>query len=198
MIKRETSLNQFLAEHAALIANRRAGRPRKDAERTPSGRISRAKPKEPADKLALEVRARMLNITKEQAKDQKAETFIGVLAIKGPQLDGLSDPQYKALQRYISLRSDMLRAIGAPNAGVSGEGPGTGGTEISENYVNWCKTVRADHAECKKAIYRAQEENRRENLWGALDLCVHQDKHMHHLVGSLRLVANALSNHFSA
>lgn len=175
------------------------GRKRKEGvDRTPSGRISRAKSREPADKLALETRARMLNITKEQAKDQKAETFIGVLAIKGPHLEGLSDAQYKALQRYISLRADMLRAIGAPGAGHAGEGPGTGGTEISDSYVNWCKTVRINHRECEKAIYRAQEENRRENLWAALDLCVHQDKHMNHLVGSLRLVANALSNHFSA
>lgn len=194
-----TSKAAKLARHKANRAAEPRGRKLKpDVDRTPSGRISRAKPKEPADKLALETRARMLNITKEQAKDQRAETFVGVLAIRGTKMDGISDPQFKALQRYSSLRADMLRAIGAPGAGHAGEGPGTGGTEISEAYEKWCKTVRAGYAECQKAIYRAQDENRKENLWGALDLCVHQDRHLSHMIGPLRLVANALSNHFSA
>lgn len=177
-------------------ANRRrsCGRPRdEEASREPNGRISRAK--EPADMVALKARAMQAGITLAEAKDQKAATFIGILSIRGIGNGGITLAQYDALVEYQKIRADMQRAIAAPGSGTNGEGPGGGGSEISQQYVTWCSTARQRYDEAKRAIGLEQEGNRTDNLWGALDLCVHQDQRMWHLVGSLRLVANCLARH---
>lgn len=171
------------------------GRPRnEEASREPNGRISRAK--EPADKLALSIRARNAGISIVEAKDQKAESFIGILSIRGQHNGGITLGQYDACMEYLRIRADFLRAIAAPGCGVAGEGPGSGGTEISAAYVSWSSKAKQRYAEVKDAIALEQEGNRLDNLWAALDLCIHNDMRLWHLVGSIRIIANTLTRHF--
>jgi hypothetical protein len=173
---------------------RRRGRPRIEVEyREPNGRASRAS--EPADKLALETRARRLGLTVIQAKDQRAETYIGYLAILGPR-DGLSEAQYEAATQYLSLRSDWLMSKKAPNASVNNGTIGMPSDHISDAYIQWCEDVDDRYNDCRKAIQEAQGENRCDNLWAALDLCVIQGQRFDHMIGATRLVCNALVKFF--
>lgn len=170
------------------------GRPRKDeAFRTESGRISRAK--EPADKLALEVRAKMAGISIVEAKDQKAESFIGVLSIRGPSHGGITEEQYRALIGYRDLCQEHARALDTPGSHIKGEG-GTGGEFDLDRYARWSSGVKERYDRMRRAIYHAQEIHAGDNLWGALDVCVRQDLRMWHSVASLRLAANALAKNF--
>ncbi len=179
-----------MTQTASMKRKRKAGRPRnEEASRTESGRISRAK--EPADKLALNVRARMAGISLVEAKDQKAESFIGILSIRGLGNGGISMAQYDALVEYRQLCQDHARACDTPGSHVAGEG--TGGVFDLERHVRWCSSVKQRYDLMKRALYHAQEIHSRENLWGALDVCVRQDLRMWHLVGALRLAANAVA-----
>lgn len=148
--------------------------------------------------VALNARARHAGITPDLAKDQKAASFIGILSIRGPHKGGITLAQYDALEEYKRVRSDFMRAIAAPGAGVHGEGPGAGGSEISSAYVSWCSKARQRYDEMKQAIRLEQEGNRTDNLLAAVDLCIHQDMRLWHLVGSLRILANCLARHFRA
>lgn len=170
------------------------GRPRKDdAFRTESGRISRAK--EPADKLALEVRAKMAGISLVEAKDQKAESFIGILCIRGPENCGITKEQHAALVSYRDLTQEHARACDTPGSHIQGEG-GNGGEFDIDRYARWSSGVKERYDRMRRAIYHAQEIHCGDNLWGALDVCVRQDLRMWHLVASLRLAANALAKNF--
>lgn len=161
--------------------------------REPNGRASRAA--EPADKLALETRARRLGLNLVQAKDQRAETFIGYLAILGSR-DGLSESQYEAATQYLSLRNDWLISKKAPNAARENDAMGTPSDFVSPEYEDWCADVDETYNACRKAIQEAQREHRSENLWAALDLCIIQGQRFDHLIGSTRLVCNALKRFF--
>ena len=159
--------------------------------REPSGRISRAAP---ADVVALDARRRHLGLTRDQARDQKAGTFIGYLSLIGPR-DGLSRIQYDAATNYIGLREAYLRAIGAPGRVIDGDA-GTPVAEVIDAYIDWVIDTKEVYADCRKAIQEAQNESRHANLWGALDLCIHQDQALHHMIGDLRLLTNALARFF--
>lgn len=161
--------------------------------REANGRASRAK--EPADKLALENRARRLGLSLMDAKDQRSETFIGYLAILGPR-DGLSDIQYRGLVQYLDLRNDYLRAIKAPAALVDNKIVGRSGDLISPEYVEWCKRVAEAYDWARKAIYAAQNENRTANLWAALDLCIIRGEHHHRMIGDVRTLGNVMVRHW--
>lgn len=158
--------------------------------REPNGRVSRAAP---ADVVALDARRRHLGLTKEQAKDQKAGSFIGYLSLIGPR-DGLSGSQYEAATNYLALRQAYLRAINAPGRVI--DGVSTAAPDITEAYEEWVANTKEVYADCRKAIEEAQNENRRANLWAALDLCIHQDQTVHHMIGDLRIVCNALARFF--
>lgn len=161
--------------------------------REPNGRASRAA--EPADKLALETRARRLGLTVIQAKDQRAETFIGYLAILGPR-DGLSERQYEAATQFLRLRGDWLLSKKAPNALVDREGGGTPSEVISPEYIDWCAKVDARYKACRLSIQESQGVYRTENLWAAIDLCIIQSQHLLHLTGATRIACNALVKFF--
>lgn len=174
----------------ASVKRKRRGRPRNEAaSRNENGRISRAK--EPADKLALAVRARMAGISLVEAKDQKAESFIGILSIRGEGNGGITKAQYDALVEYRQLCQDHARACDTPGSHIAGEG--TGGAFDLERHIRWCSSVKQRYDLMKRALYHAQEIHSKENLWGALDVCVRQDLRMWHLVGPLRLAANAVA-----
>jgi len=175
---------------AKLKAKR--GRPMiEGVAREPSGRISRAAP---ADVVALDARRRHLGLTKEQAKDQKAGSFIGYLNLIG-HVDGLSDHQYEAATNYNGLHNAYLRAIGAPGRVIDGDA-GTPAPEVTNAYIDWVIDTKEVYADCRKAIQEAQDENRHANLWAALDLIIIQDQHLPHMIGDLRLLTNALVRFF--
>lgn len=183
------------ARTQAQKRERKRGRPRMETvvHREPNGRASRSA--EPADKLALETRARRLGLTLVQAKDQRAESFIGYLAILGPR-DGLSESQYEASQQYLSLRSSWLMSKKAPDAARDNEAGGIPSDYVSEAYEDWCADINETYKDCRKAILEAQAGNRTENLLAALDLCIIQGQRIDHLIGATRLVCNALVKFF--
>lgn len=168
---------------------RKRGRPKIDnVAREPNGRISR----NPNDTNSAEVkqRAERLGLTVVQARDQKAATYIGYLNLLG-KVDGISDNQYDAALKFLDLRRSYLLAIKAPNAERSEEGSGNTNSEISDSYVEWCEETIKRYGDCRKAIQEHQNQCR-QNLWGALDLCLIQGHRMHHMVGDIRTLCNAL------
>lgn len=168
---------------------RKRGRPKvENVAREPNGRISR----NPNDTNSAEVkrRAKRLGLTVVQARDQKAATFIGQLNLLG-KVDGISDDHYEAAVKFLDLRRAYLLAIKAPNAERSEEGAGNTDSEVSDSYIEWCETTIERYKSCRKAIQTYQNEVR-QNLWGALDLCLIQGHRMPHMVGDVRSLCNAL------
>lgn len=180
-------------------AKRRAKAGRKKllyVAREPNGRISRSGiPHEPADTVAVEARMRHTGLSAQDARDQKAATFIGYLNILGRR-DGLSNEQYDAAIDFLDLRAAYLRAIKAPNASMSSEMRGSSGDLITEEYELWCRSVIQRYADCRKAIMEAQMENRTENLWAAVDYCMLREEWHSHMIPALRVVCNALGRFF--
>lgn len=163
--------------------------------REPNGRISRSGiPHEPADVVALTARMRHTGLPATKAKDQKAASYIGYLNLLGPR-DGLSDTQYNGLAQLLDLRAKNLRAIKAPDSTQRAEGSTTG-DEVSDAYIEWCKSVIRAYEDCRRAIQEAQFEHREENLWAAYDICVLRDEWHSHMVPALRYLGNATARHF--
>lgn len=186
--------------------SRKRGRPRKiNVIREPNGRISR-KDQEPPSKLALEVRARMTGLSIERAHDQQAGQWLGRLhmayqawyrqarAKDEPQPPmSISTGQYHALLTYATLRNNFLKAVGAPGAIYDGAGQGIGDEDAAET---WARYSKKKHEAARKAIQEAQNSSTG-NLWAALDHCVIQEQQMPHMIGDLRVLANALAAHFN-
>lgn len=179
-------------------AKRKAKRGRKKVlyvAREPNGRISRSgKHHEPADVVALEARRRMYGLSAEEAKDQKAGSFIGYLNLIGRQ-DGISDAQYEAGVNFLSLYHAYQRALQSPGRVVEG-GSGVPSGEITEAYEEWARDTIEAYDRCRKAIEEAQYAARGSNLWAALDYCIIRDERHYHMLGDLRLLLNALAKHF--
>lgn len=178
------------------------GRPMINGAREPSGRLSRSGIDHgPADVIALDARRRHLGKTEDrpglvgdQVKDQKAGSFIGYLNLLGS-IDGLSDDQYEAATQFLGLRTAYLRAIKAPGGVRDGEPVAQSG-EVTEAYEDWVADTKESYASCRRAVQEAQNENRRSNLWAALDLCIIQDQRIYPLIGDLRVLCNALCRFF--
>lgn len=184
---------------ARTAAQKRAakrGRPSLEGHREPNGRLSRAK--DPANlNVALETRARMLNISLDKARDQKAGSFLGYLCLIGSN-DGISERQYQAAMAFKGLRNAYLMAIKAPNAMVDAQAVGRPGDAISDEYADWCRRTKEAYADARKAVQEAQNGTRTDNLWSALDLVVIQEQPVFNLIGSTRVLCNALAKHFGS
>ena len=136
----------------------------------------------------------MMQITEDEAKDQKAGSFIGYLNMLGPK-DGLSEAQYEGAMDYLRLRERLLRAIKSPAAIYDPEARRSGDGEISEAYENWCRATVQEWKDLKGEIQAAQNYCRG-NLWAALQLVVIEGQHMHHMVGETRVLCNVFARHF--
>jgi len=187
-------VTKALAKAARLKAKRtRRGRPFiQDTVREPNGRISRARRgRDPADRLALGIRARQLGVSIEDARDPRLASYIGRLNRLGKS-DGLSIEQYQAAQTFLQVRNNWLRAIGSPAAHYE-ERIGLSDGEFQEEAV---KRDKARYEAMMKAIKEAQFDAAHEPLGVALQYLVIDDLELPHMIGTLRLALNALDRHF--
>ena len=161
--------------------------------REPNGRPSRSGiAHEAPDKLALDTRRRMLGLKRDDAKDQKAGTFIGYLSMIGPR-DGVSQAQYEGAQQYLKLREAYKRAVKSPDALYDDMATNSTGDEAA--YEAWAKSVIAERDTLHRQIQEAQNESR-ENLWAALQYVVIDGQTLHHMVGATRVLCNVFVRHF--
>ncbi len=187
-----------------MKAARKRGRPMEAvAYREPNGRASRAR--EPVDKPALEARAKHLGISVLNAKNQLAASFIGRLhmqyqawSVRAPKdtprpAECLSDREYAAAVRFLDLHNDRLKVIQADSAHYDHRSTGEGNIDAMEE---WAARVNDEYRLVRKAIQEAQNDNRSENLWAALDLCIIQDHPFSHMVGGLRILCNSMARHW--
>jgi len=163
--------------------------------REPNGRISRAKRiREPADNLALKVRARKMGVSVNEARDPRLATYIGRLAILGIEegAGGISDTQYEAALKFLEVRNRYLWAIGSP-AAIHEE---SGGVLDDVGYAEATKRDIVRYEAMMEAVSEAQFFNRSDNLVAALQYLVVDDVALPHMVGTLRVALNLLCHHF--
>lgn len=129
-----------------------------------------------------------MKITEQQARDQKAATYIGYLNLIGAR-DGISDDQYEALTRLLELRQSFLRAIKAPDAIHDNKVAGSAGDEVSEAYERHCRMAVARWEDLKGAI-QVEQNYSRQNLFAALDLCIVRSERLPHMIPAIRTVGN--------
>ncbi|WP_375679542.1 hypothetical protein [Bartonella sp. AP7XZML] len=167
------------------------GRPRiNGCLREPNGRISRAKiPREPIDKLAIEMRAKRFGLTIEDAKNPLSATYIGRLYLQGV----INQDQYDAAQKYLEVKNNYLCAKALPNA-IYDEMPTTSDNGAREK---WVQKATEHLLAVKDVVQEAQCLHRQYNLHAALQYLVIEDQSLPHLVLSLRIALNALHKHFT-
>ena len=188
---------------SAKISAKR-GRPRiQGVERRPNGRIIRRD--DPPNKIALEARARMLQIPVEAANNPEAGTWLGVLHLNYRQWVKSGNPDlpqpemslpYEAFEALVYTQeayNDYLKAIGAKGAYYE---PITGSGD-EEAHVRW--TIRAKEKwkgitdairEAQNTVYRAS------NLWAALDYVVLREMAMPHMIHDVKCLGNCLARYF--
>lgn len=141
-----------------------------------------------ADTVALEARARHHGLTMHQAKDQRAGSVHGRLAITGQ----ISAEQYEALERFKALRGKWQAVKGVPGRDTDG-GYGNGG----DMDPDWVRGVCEAHDDMLADLREAQmQAGRTANISAALEYIVMRGQSVDSALGSLRLAANALALHF--
>ncbi|OLL54173.1 hypothetical protein KAE70_00785 [Bartonella henselae] len=167
------------------------GRPRiEGCIREPNGRISRTKmPRDPIDKLAIEMRAKRFCLTLQEAKNPLSGTYIGRLYLQG----NINQDQYDAAQKYLEVRNNYLCAKGLPNAVYDDFTPSSN----EEAQKRWIERATHCYEEMKEVIKEAQYLHRQHNFYAALQYLVIEDQSLSHLVGSLYVALNALHKHFT-
>lgn len=119
----------------ARNAKKRRGRKIKpNVERTPSGRISRARePHEDTRLVALAYRQQQYGLNAEQAAHEKACTVLGRLWLTKK----ISLPLREAGERYLALKQNARKAIQAPDDLAKTGMKGGGGDIVGEDYISW-------------------------------------------------------------
>ena len=174
-----------------------AGRKRKpNAIRTKSGRISRAQEAYQEHVGPIMVRMRLWGLSEKDARHQKAETVIGRMEMKGPEMGGISSAQYEALCEYRLQVGTYRRAIDARDALRTASNRTM--TPDEEQHAKWCAVVIGRWEASRNAIMREQCEptNRGLNLMGALGSVVIENQALPHLYDAVRIAANALVRHY--
>lgn len=168
---------------------RRRGRPCKpDAARTKSGRISYARePQEAPDVLAKTKRVEMYGGTMEGAGDQQRGTVIGRLRLSKE----ISDTQFGALQRYGELAERYFASIHAPDSLRSKSGGSVMSIPNDDVDIQTGKNWRG----VTRAISDAQTYHPG-NLMASLQYIVVRDEFHQHMIGDVRIAANALARYY--
>jgi len=189
--KKGTIMTQIIVKKAKTLR----GRPRvRGALREANGRIVRAK--NPVQNIALLARMRHYGLSKEAAGDVRAENYLGRLSLLGS-ADGLSRKQYEAAQRFLAVRNDYQKSLLSPGAYYEEMGLGLATDEEEKDYQAWVQRVRRRYAAALRAVQEAQNDNGAENLYAALHYVVIEGLDLPHLLGSTRMVLNALHRHFT-
>jgi len=188
----------------ARAAAKKRGRPVNEVPyRELNGRASRAR--NPIDKLALEARAKMLGISVLDAKNQLAATFIGRLHMqyqawekRGPKdvprpSECLSTREYDAATRFLDLHNDRLKVVQSEAAQYDNRPSGNADPDAVEE---WARRINTEYKAVREAIQEAQNQNRSENLWAALDYCIIRDQPLSHMIGALRILCNSMARHW--
>ena len=190
---------------------------RKNGPREPNGRLSRAKDpqraammrEEPADQLALDVRAKHLALhwgigTKGEVIDEHGEIKDGIVPMprqqaRNPlygtfygllyQTKELSREQYETCQRILDLHNLEMKRIGADNAIYERLGFQSG-ILTQDELDKRQRAISAKWGQLKQAI-QAEQNYQRGNLWAALQYCLFENQSFTHMVGDLRLALNA-------
>lgn len=174
-------------------------RPRKSGvKRTKSGRISRAKGAYNEHAEAIATRQRLFGLSEQDARDQKAATYVGRLCLAGSKntTDGITQAQYEAAQEYLRAYEAFQRAVKSPDALRTGTGGGD--QPESEGYAEWCEKAIKRFEGVKAAVMAEQciYRNRGANMFGAIDCILLRDEEFPHMIGDLRLALNAIGHHF--
>ncbi|WP_020184815.1 hypothetical protein [Methylopila sp. 73B] len=193
----------------AKIASR--GRNRMQGPREPNGRIDRkwlAEQRTENEKMesqraiqrATEARQRVFGLSASHAAQAEASTVLGRLwlaydASKDYAM-GIDRDQYDAAMRYQTIRNCYQRAKGiAPDYTEPRPEEGGGGDEVS--YEDWAVAAAARYDGMVEVVDALCVSHRTPAPKEALRLIVLADQDIPELVGSLRLVLNALAKHFS-
>ncbi|WP_273784048.1 hypothetical protein, partial [Bartonella sp. AU15XJBT] len=151
---------------------------------------SRAKsPREAANQLAIEMRAKRFGLTLQEAKNPLSGSYIGRLCLQGV----LTQEQYDAAQQYLQIRNDYLCAKGLPNA-IYDEMPSSSDDKARDK---WVAFATEQFINMQEALKEAQCLYRQYNLHAALQYLVVEDQMLPHLVNSLRVALNVLQKYFS-
>ncbi|EJF85317.1 hypothetical protein [Bartonella rattimassiliensis] len=157
--------------------------------REANGRISRAKlPREAANQLAIEMRAKRFGLTLQEAKNPLAGTYIGRLCLQGV----ITQEQYDAAQQYLQIRNNYLCAKGFPNA-IYDEMPSSADDKARDKWVAFA-TER--FINMQEALREAQCLYKQYNLYAALQYLVIEDQMLPYLVNSLRAALNVLHRYW--
>jgi len=185
------------------------GRKKKPGKREPNGKLSR-KPADVANRRkvawdmqaqeaiapVLEARQRLFGLSADEARDQRAGSFIGRLCLMGVKGEGITRTQYEALCAWEESARQNSMVIAGPKGDAAMDPnrvQGRGGDEVD----GVAARIRARHAAAERAVQAKQNELRgMANLFAALYECVQRDREHFHLLGDLRAAANALARHY--
>lgn len=169
---------------------KRMGRPCKEGvARTKSGRLSEARnPQEEApDLLAKRKRVEMYGGDMAEAADQVRGTLIGRL-MKSKEI---SEQQHNALQRYFELSERYFASIQAPDSLRSK----SGGSVMTIPDDEADLRTRQKWRDVMSSIREAQKYHNG-NLMAALQFIVVKEEFHEHMLGDVRIAANALVRHY--
>ncbi len=149
---------------------------------------------------ALMARLRVHGVPMDKLRDQMAGSYIGRLCLCGE----ITHQQFDAAQAYLADRRDYHMAIDAPKQMGAVDLNAVHGRNHHENVKRSQQSVAKFMGKdndgktgVRGAILDAQTHlGNTSNLWAALDLCVHNDLELRHMVGDLRLLLNALARHY--
>jgi hypothetical protein len=165
-----------------------------NVKRTTSGRKSRAQDAYQEHLEAIATRMRVFGLTEQDARDQKAATYVGRLYLTG-QLGKkpYSDYMWDAAQSYLTAYEHFQRAVKSPDALRTGVGGGDEGE--SETYARWCVAAVRKWEGITVAVREEQNLHRGANIYAALDYLVLRNQEFPHMVGDMRIGLNAVAHY---
>lgn len=139
--------------------------------------------------IGTAARIRVWGVKPSDSRSQMAGCFVGRVCLRGE----LTVEQYDALIGYQRDSLDFRQAIGAPRDASAVDLNATHGSNGDYEPLEFIAKAKERMVELRKAIGAAQAQvGMTANLWAALDLCVMRDVDLPHMIGDLRVAANAL------